>query len=271
MTTTTQPFIERVRFDLVPRMAEVIEIVDLSPAMRRFVLQSDDLKTFDSQDADDHMKLVFPAAGQREPTLPVLTPEGLKLPAGAAPSERRDFTPRAFDPTAGTLTVDFYRHGGGPAGDWAETATIGSKLGVLGPRGSKIIRGAVDVYLLIGDETALPAIARRLETLPAGQKVIAFIEIDSPANELPLTTDADLSLTWLHRNGAAPGTTQLLEDAVRSLPKPAGVVYTLAGGEATSLRPIRVALREAGYDPELTNFSGHWKRGIADHDHHEEV
>ncbi|MCC6674540.1 MAG: siderophore-interacting protein [Thermomicrobiales bacterium] len=271
MTTTVKPSIERVRFELVPRMAEVIEIIDLSPTMRRFVLQSDDLRTFDSRDADDHMKLVFPATGQREPSLPIQTPEGLKLPEGAVPSERRDFTPRAFDQTAGTLTVDFYRHGNGPAGNWAETATIGCKLGVLGPRGSRIIRGSVDVYLLIGDETALPAIARRLELVPAGQKVIAFIEIDGPADKVPLTTDADATLTWLHRNGAAPGTTRLLEDAVRSLPKPEGIVYTLAGGEATSLRPIRAFMKEAGYDPELTRFSGHWKHGVANHDHHEEI
>ena len=80
-----------------------------------------------------------------------------------------------------------------------------------------------------------------------------------------------MQLTWLHRNGAAPGTTALLEDAIRGLPKPEGNVYTLAGGEASSLRPIRAFMKEAGYDPELTRFSGHWKRGVADHDHHEAV
>lgn len=272
MSTTNQPVIERVRFDLVPRLGEVIEIVDLTPSLRRFVLQGDDLKSFDSQDADDHMKLVFPAEGQVEPTLPMQTADGLKIPEGAIPSPRRDFTPRAFDQVAGTLTVDFYRHiGDGPAGNWAESATVGNKLGVLGPRGSKVIRGTVDVYLLLGDETALPAIARRVEELPAGQKVIAFIEVDGPADELPIGTAADLQLTWLHRHGAAPGTTRLLEDAIRALPKPDGVVYTLAGGEALSLRPVRTFMKEAGYDPALTRFSGHWKRGVADHDHHEEI
>lgn len=268
---STLPIVERVRFELVPRKAEVIEIVDLTPKMRRFVLQGADLKTFDSQDPDDHMKLVFPAPGHSEPTLPLATPDGLKAPDGLPPSERRDFTPRAFDREAGTLTVDFYRHGGGPAGDWAESAVVGSKLGVLGPRGSKVVRGGVDCYLLIGDDTALPSIARRLEELPAGQRVIAFIEIDGPAEELPIETRANLQLTWLHRNGAAAGTTTLLEDAVRALPKPEGVIYTLAGGEATSLRPIRAFMKEAGYDSSLTSFSGHWKRGVADHDHHEEV
>ncbi len=63
MSTTTQPTVEHVRFPLVPRKAAVIEIVDLSPHMRLFVLQGEDLKSFDSQDADDHMKLVFSAAG----------------------------------------------------------------------------------------------------------------------------------------------------------------------------------------------------------------
>lgn len=271
MSTSTKPTTERVRFALVPRKAEVIEIVDLSPHMRRFVLQGEDLKSFDSKDADDHMKLVFPVNGQTEPTLPVVTEDGLKLPEGMVPSERRDFTPRAFDQSAGTLTVDFYLHGGGPAGTWAESATVGSKLGVLGPRGSKVVSGGVDVYLLFGDETALPGIARRLEELPAGQQAIAFIEVDNASEEIAIDTNADVTLTWLHRNGAAPGTTKLLEDAIRTLPKPDGTVYTLAGGEASSLRPIRAYMKEAGYDPELTHFSGHWKLGTADHDHHEEV
>lgn len=269
--TVTQPTIERVRFPLVPRLVEVIDIVDLTPKMRRFVLQSEDLKTFDSQDADDHMKLLFPAEGQEMPTLPVATEDGLKLPDGAVPSERRDFTPRAFDREAGTLTVDFALHGGGPAGNWARDAMIGDKLGVLGPRGSKMMRGEIDVYLMLGDETALPSIARRLEELPTGQKAIAFIEVDGVAEEIEIETRADLELTWLHRNGAAPGTTTLLFDAVRALPKPEGTVYVLGGGEATSLKPVRAFLKEAGYDPELLRFSGHWKLGVVDHDHHEEI
>jgi NADPH-dependent ferric siderophore reductase len=268
---TTQPTIERVRFEFLPRRAEVIEIVDLSSHMRRFVLQGADLTSFDSRDADDHMKLVFPTEGQDDPTLPVMTDDGPKLPEGAIPSERRDFTPRAFDRAAGTLTVEFYRHGSGPAGSWAETARVGSVLGVLGPRGSKVMRGGIDVHLLLGDETALPSIARRLEELPAGQQAIAFMEVDGPAEELPIATSADLQLTWLHRNGAAPGTTTLLEDAIRALTKPDGTVYAIVGGEANSLRPIRAFMKEAGYDPALTRFSGHWKRGVADHDHHEEV
>ncbi len=269
--TATQPTIERVRFPLVPRLVEVIEIIDLTPKMRRFVLQSEDLKTFDSQDADDHMKLLFPAEGQDAPTLPVATEDGLKLPEGAVPSERRDFTPRAFDREAGTLTVDFALHGSGPAGSWAQDAVIGDKLGVLGPRGSKVMRGGIDVYLLLGDETALPSIARRLEELPAGQKAIAFVEVDGAAEEIAIETNAALELSWLHRNGAAPGTTTLLEDAIRALPKPEGTVSVLAGGEATSLKPVRAFMKEAGYDPALLRFSGHWKLGVVDHDHHEEI
>jgi len=39
-----------------------------------------------------------------------------------------------------------------------------------------IVPDIFDSYLLIGDETALPAIARRLEELPAGRTVLAVIE-----------------------------------------------------------------------------------------------
>ena len=145
-------------------------------------------------------------------------------------------------------------------------------LGVAGPRGSHVVPPAFDWYLLCGDETVLPSIARRLEEFPAGARAIAFVEVADAAEEQALATRADLTLTWLHRDGAAPGTTDLLERAVRGLDFPPGDPYVWASGEATSLRPLRRhLLHDRGLRPGVVHFSGHWKRGAANHDHHEPI
>ena len=56
-------------------------------------------------------------------------------------------------------------------------AAPGAWLGVGGPRSSVLMPDAYDAYLLVGDETALPCIARRLEELPPGARAIALIEV----------------------------------------------------------------------------------------------
>jgi NADPH-dependent ferric siderophore reductase len=73
------------------------------------------------------------------------------------------------------LHIDFAIHDAGPATDWALRARIGDALEIGGPRGSAVIPMEFDWYLLIGDETGLPAIGRRLEELPAGSRALVIV------------------------------------------------------------------------------------------------
>src|SRR3546814_7647576 len=84
----------------------------------------------------------------------------------------RDFTPRHFDHARTELTIDVALHAHGPATDWAATVTEGQEVGIGGPRGSMLIPDSFHTHLLIGDETALPAIARRVEELPLSCRAI---------------------------------------------------------------------------------------------------
>ena len=89
-------------------------------------------------------------------------------------------------------------------------------LGIGGPRGSFVVPMGFDWHVLIGDETALPAISRRIEELPASAQVIALIEVPDADNEIALDTRARASVRWLHRNGVAAGYSTLLLEAARS-------------------------------------------------------
>ncbi len=147
MTTDTRdlPRITRQRHDLVRRSLTVARSTRLTPKMIRLALTGPELKGFTSTAPDDHFKL-FVSDGQ----------------GGSA---GRDYTPRAFDDDA--LIVDVFDHPGGPAADWARAARPGDTVTIGGPRGSVVIEGDIDHWLLIGDETALPAALRNCPRAPA--------------------------------------------------------------------------------------------------------
>lgn len=162
-------------------------------------------------------------------------------------------------------------HGHGPGSSWAEQAAPGKRVGVLGPRGSVMVPLDYDWYLLGADETALPALARWLEALPAGVTVIAFAEVAGAEEEQEIASAADVTLTWLHRGGAAPGTAGLLERAVRGVTRPPGEGFAWVAGEADTLKPIRRYLRgEFGLPKDRVDVDGYWKRGVVNLDHHAE-
>ncbi|HWI73716.1 MAG TPA: siderophore-interacting protein [Baekduia sp.] len=258
------PTVDRVRHELRLRLLEVASAEDLTPHLRRIVLRGD-LDGFASAAPDDHIKLIFPVDGEPAPRMPELGPAGLARPDGTA-APMRDYTPRAFDVAAGTLTVDMVVHGDGPASSWAAAARPGSLVGQAGPRGSRVVSDDFDWWLLAGDETGLPAIARRLEELPAGARAIVLIEVDGPADELTLATGADLRLTWLHRDGAPAGTTDLLEDAIRDLALPVGDGFAWIGCESSTAGRLRTHLREdRGLPKAYTKVTGYWRLGAADH------
>ncbi len=97
-----------------------------------------------------------------------------------------------------------------------------------------------------------------------------LIEVDGPADELDLATRADADVRWLDRDGAPAGGTTLLADALAGVDLPLGDGFAWFAGEALSLRPVRRRLRETlGLDS--IDVSGYWKRGVAEHDHHEPV
>ena len=156
----------RIRHETRLRLAEVVRVEPISPHMLRIVFGGADLAGFVSAAADDHVKLFFPPKGEDRPILPTLGPNGQSFPEDGPRPIARDYTPRLFDPNKRELVIEFVLHGEGPASEWAAQAKPGRRLGIGGPRGSVIMADDYDAYLLVGDETALPAIARRLEEMP---------------------------------------------------------------------------------------------------------
>lgn len=262
--TTDNRAPRRVRHEIRLRRLTVRSAERLTPHMIRVTLEGPDLAGFSSPGFDDHVKLFFLLPGQDESSLPRPGPEGVVFADGAPRPAMRDYTPRRHDAAAGTLTIDFALHDAGPATRWAEQAAPGQPLFVAGPRGSFLLPTGFDWHLLLGDATALPAIARRLEELPAGARALVFAEVDGPEDELAFETQADLRVVWVHRNGGAPGQPDRLAAAIAATPFPAGDFHAWVGCESLSAKALRRLLLETkGADPRWIKAAGYWKHGAA--------
>lgn len=250
--------ITRVRHPLRFRRLAVTRVEPLTPGMRRVVLAGDELEGFTSLGFDDHVKLFFPDASGRLPE-PVVGETGLSFPHATAPPPARDFTPRRYDPDRQELVIDFGIHGSGPATTWAVAATPGSPLGVAGPRGSVVISDTFDWNLLVGDETALPAIARRLEELPAHVAAIAVVEVDDDAEHQPIGERSGIDVRWVHRRGAD---VQPIERVVESLTLPPGQGFAWVAGEASMARRVRQHfIEDRHFDKRWVKAAAYWRIG----------
>jgi NADPH-dependent ferric siderophore reductase len=236
------------------RRALAVKSVDRLAAHMIRVTLTGDLAGFVSLGFDDHVKLFFP--------------DGTMDAAGAPNLLSRDFTPRRYDAAAGTLAIDFALHDAGPATRWAAQARPGEALTIGGPRGSFIIPAAYDFHLLIGDETALPAIGRRLEELPAGARAIVVAEVDGSGDELAFDSEADATVTFVHRNGAAAGASDALAKELARMKLPAGDYYAWVACESLVAKALRAQLiADHGANPKWMRAAGYWRRGaVAVHD-----
>ncbi len=258
---TTERTARRVRHELKRRLLQVREVRPLTPKMLRVTLAGDDLTGFVSAAHDDHVKLFFPPPGEEKPAIPTQTPNGPVYPDGVPPPASRDYTPRRYDAAANTLTIDFVLHGDGPAAAWAAQARPGQFLGVGGPRGSFIVPDDFDWNLFIGDETALPAISRRLEELPSGASTVVVAEVADAGERQNFATRTKLETHWLYRKGAAPGA-QLLHDATAQLKLPSGYGYTWVAAEAATAKALRrLLVEERSLRKDRVKAAAYWKRG----------
>ncbi len=235
--------ITRIRRERQRRSVTVTSSRLLSPHMLRIEFASPDLADFESAAPDDHIKLFVHDAN------------GMAM---------RDYTPRRFDPAAQTLTIDFALHEAGPATAWALSAKPGDRIQIGGPKGSTVIADDFDWYLLVGDETALPAIGRRLEELRPGVPVIVVAAIDAAEDRIDLPVRDGLTVHWAMRTDGGTDTTRVCA-LLDTIALPPGEGYAWIAAEAAVARAVRTHVVEVlGHPREWVKAAGYWTQGIAD-------
>lgn len=238
------PHIERVRHDLKRRSLQVEEIRRITPGMLRITCGGDDLADFVSLAPDDHVKVFVPG------------------PSGQI--ERRDYTPRRYDPVARTLAIEFALHDAGPATAWALGAKVGDRLDIGGPRGSAVVSPDVRDWLLIGDETALPAMGRRIEEADETMRITSMGAVTGPDERQAFETRAASTIAWAYRPLSAADDPGPLLDMLKDLDlRPDTFVWIAA--EAKVVRALRAFLvAERGFDLGWIKAAGYWVMGQAD-------
>lgn len=250
--------------------ARVTETRWLTPTLVRVVLAGGDLAAMTPRpETDAYLNLAIPPAGA--PYDAVFDPAAVRAehPRETWPARRR-YTVADFDAERLELSIDFVVHGHtGIAGRWAASAQPGDVLVLEGPSGGYYPDPDVEVHLLVGDESALPAIAATLRAVPAGARVVVRLLCDGPEHEVALETPGELDLLWLHRGGDEADVL-LLVDAVRAtaLPDPgAGRVQAFVHGEAEEVRAVRRhLLAERGLTRADMSCSPYWRRTMTDED-----
>ncbi len=224
----------------------------LGPAMQRVWFEGD-LSAFAGFDQTDrYVKLLFTPDGS--PDLSTLA-EGQRTAV-------RSYTVLELDVAAGTFAIDFALHGSGFAMRWAGDARPGDRIEVQGPGSGYAPDPDADWHLLVGDDSALPAIRQALVELPSEARGYAVVEVGTAAEQLPVIAPAGIDVHWLHRDDRVrPG----LAGAVRELSWLDGRVDVFVHGEAqTVMQEIRPYLAERGVDTRAASISGYWKRGLVD-------
>lgn len=311
MTTTAAP---------LPLLLEEIEVVGverLSPSFVRVEFGSPALADLgvDGPLYDQRIKLIFPAADGRLPSFEGAADESwfeswLNLPE-AERGAMRTYTIRALRGSGAEtrLVVDFVVHGAGdesgPGGDWGAAAEVGQRVITMAPRrgipfgGIEFAPGTAKRLLLVGDETAVPAVASILECLPPAARGAVFLEVPYAADVLTCKHPVGVDVHWLPRDGApraeeihaavlehlgeeravpvvdevdpelweTPTYSSSGEDvdaAVRMVGHDLDELYAWIAGESSMVTGLRRALvRDLGVDRHQVAFMGYWRLGVA--------
>ena len=266
--------IRRVRHPLKVRALTIAAVTRLTPHMVRLTLTGDSLADLNTDGFDDHVKLMLPAPGAGELVFPPMSADGRPdwEGSGLTPPVMRDYTPRRLDRAARELEIDFALHGSGPAALWASAARVGDTVHIGGPRGSMVVPADLQWQWLIGDEAALPAIARRLEELGPQVKVTVVLETghDDALPPLDLAGARQLIVVRRPDAGTSAELAAPLANAVRALATPVGRGHAFAAAESQTVKAVRaVLIGEHGLTNSQVRASAYWRRG--DSGHHENL
>ena len=308
-TTTTE------RPTYVLGRAEVRAVTRISPNFVRVTFGGEELEEFATPGDvfDARIKLIFPPASGILPPLNRDTHDWWGSYLAVPEEERgsmRTYSIRDLRVTdAGTeVDVDFVLHLApgltGPASRWASTAEVGAELFLIGPRrgatdhgGAEYAPGGAPSVVLVGDETAAPAIARILEDAGRDLRGTAFIEVPSADDILSIDAPAGVDVHWLARDEDQAHGAQLIpavlshlgdahtnievrdvegEDLLWETPDYSGLGEDIAANDAPADRYFWIAgesgvvttlrrhlVKDLGIDRSQVAFMGYWRRGVA--------
>ena len=248
------------------RELAVVNRREIFPGMMRITLKCDDVRALTMDGL--HVKLMLPSDRTRKAVWPSVAANGVTVwPRGNDALHVRYFTLRDVNAVTGEVDIDVVQHQGGMISDWAACASIGDKIGVMGPGGGSVPSVAGRIFLA-GDKTALPAIARIMDTLPASIDGTVFV-----AGPTSRSIDEYLPSTKMRVNVFEPERfDEIVIPAIEEAAREATFDYAWFAGEfdtATAAR--RLFKGKFGLKKANQLSVSYWRRGLRGNAEKEEV
>jgi ferric-chelate reductase (NADPH) len=251
MASTRYP--QRVRNDLRFRELTVLRVERPSAGFQRIVLGGEQLEGFSSRGFDDHTKVFFPAPGAVF-VPPVVTDEGIEWGDGVRP-QTRDYTP-LYDEANHELVLDFFVHDGGIASRWAVEAKAGDRLTIGGPRGSLVVPEDYAWQLYVCDESGMPALRRRLESiakLPVRPDIHAVVTVGDESYKDYLAHLSGFDITWVVGHSE-----QAVAEHLAALTVPGEDYFIWLTGEGKVVKTLSRQFETDAIDQQLVRASAYW-------------
>jgi len=242
-------------------LLRVLNTEKITPRVQRIHFYCEDIEQYNHSEKL-HIRLILPPEK-------VAAKDWLNTPANTKLKKLTDnycikrYTIRQIDTQQQRITIDFVLHTASifcPGADWAAHASEGFTIGMIGPGVSDI--KTADWYVLAGDETALPAIGRTLESLDHNATGEIFIEVHNKDEKQNLLHPDTLNIHWLYRNGIDAKNSLLLYNAIEQLKlKPEACnPFIWVAGEVGVCNKIRtMAKRKFTLDKKRVQIAGHWQ------------
>lgn len=258
MSSDSSSRVNPLRRDPPPfRRLTVLRVEDVTPHLRRFVVGGEELDGLEIPDPAMSVRLLIPEE-DGSLVMPEWSGNQFERPDGSR-APIRTLTPRHLDGEARELTLDIVLHDQGAASDWARRAAEGDPVAISGPARGHEVDATASGYLLVGDETAMPAIGQLLEAIPASTTVDVHIETRGPDARIDLPDHPRSTVHWYDAvESGEPGA--VVVDAVTALDEVAPRVW--AAGEAAAVQRLRKHLfDERGMSRSEATVRGYWKHG----------
>ncbi|MGB4778176.1 siderophore-interacting protein [Microbacterium sp.] len=244
----------------------VIDGRQITPNMWRLTIGGGELDELHPMGFDQWFRFFFPRDGQGEFRLPgrgdlLGYAQFLATPRSIRP-HMRSYTVRELrrPPTGTQIDIDIVLHDGGIGSSWAQAAQPGTQIALLDEGIGFAPPADADRFLLVGDETALPAIAGICASLPDAARGVAVIEVPDLADRQEFTAPPGIDIRWLPRApGQRPGVTALHHVHDDAEFAPAGVYAYTAGESALATGTRRYLTATRGIPKDQVAFCGYWR------------
>lgn len=235
------------------RSTTVHSVTPVGAAFVRVRIQAQDLSAFGAEAI--HFRLCLPPAGCDQPEWPVQSENGsLSWPKGDKALHRPVYTTRWIDPKSGLMDFDVFLHEGGRVTEWVQQVAPGDPLTIIGPGGGGVPQ--TNKILMYGDETAFPAIARILESLPARTTgAVTLVAKNGADCAYPISAPSGIDIRWLRHCDA----TDLADQALKAKAAHPDHFFWFAA-EKSHVTAVRAVLKETRPAPDTSYIAAYWSQ-----------